>query len=159
MAAENGIFVYHETAAGFDLVSPTPLLGSLTGKLTFGPDGRMYLMNSVTDTIERYTTDGTFVDAFISTPIFTPDVRNSSIQFGVDGNIHVFVGPTLINKFDGTTGALLGSTDLSSDNPDFQFGAAGRVTYLPVPEPTSLLLAAMVRCMVVTRRSRDRPQD
>ena len=56
MAAQNGIYVYQESAAGFNLVSPTPLLGSLTGNLTFGPDGNLYLRDSVSGNVNRYST-------------------------------------------------------------------------------------------------------
>jgi hypothetical protein len=65
MAAQNGLFVYQESSSGFSLVSPTPLIGSLTARFTFGPDGLLYLLNPNTDSVERYTTAGAFVDTFI----------------------------------------------------------------------------------------------
>jgi hypothetical protein len=82
MAAEQGIFVYQESATGFDLVSPTPLTGSLTGKLTVGPDGHIYLINSAAGAIQRYSTDGSFIDSFIvSTMGLKPSPSGESFRF------------------------------------------------------------------------------
>lgn len=153
MAARDGIFVYEELATGFHLVSPTPLLGSLTGKLTFGPDGRMYLVNAAAGAIQRYTTDGSFVDNFSSLSIAGPDSL-TSLQFGVDGNLHVLVHNRRIDRFNGMTGTLLGST-ISLGTPDYFFNAIGRITYLPIPEPDSLLLAAFGMALAVERHRRN----
>ena len=150
MAAENGIFVYQEGATGFGLVSPTPHIGGLTGKFTFGPDGRMYLINPNNGNIERYTTAGSFVDTFVP----AVGVGSRSIQFGVDGNIHVLADYRTIRKYDGTTGSLLATTDFGGSGPIFFNSAIGHVTYLPVPEPSCILLAAMGVAFVLARAQR-----
>jgi hypothetical protein len=144
MAAQTGIYVYEEDAAGFDLVSSSPLLGNLTGKLTFGPDGLMYLINPDDGDIERYTTAGSFVDTIVP----SVGVGSKSIQFGVDGNIHVLADYRTIRKYDGTTGSLLGTTDFGGSDPFFENSAYGRVTYLPAPEPNSCLLAVIGMALV-----------
>jgi hypothetical protein len=147
MAAVSGIFVYQETATGYELVSPAPLVGSLTGKLTFGPDGLLYLINPGNNNLERYTAAGSYVDTFVSAV-----GGSSSIQFGVDGNIHILAGTSTIKKFDGGTGALLATTDFAGSDPFWQNAAFGRITYLPVPEPSALLLAASTAALVGVRR-------
>lgn len=159
MAADEGIFIYQESATGFDLVSPTPLIGSLTGAIAFGPDGNLYLRRIDTGNVERYTSAGAFVDTFIpaaSIPgLSTVDYHGfpMSIQFGVDGNMHLLASDTLIGKYSGANGSLLSLTDFGG-NSSYSF-AWGRVTYLPVPEPSSLLLACLTSgCLAASRRSR-----
>jgi hypothetical protein len=142
MAAQQGIFVYQESATGFDLLSPAPLLGGLTGKLTVGPDGHIYVVNSAAGAIQRYGTDGSFIDNFIPIAIDGPETPWTSIQFGVDGNIHVLVKFNSINKYHGTTGAFLSTLELPVLGPTYAYSANGRVTYVPVPEPSAIMLAA-----------------
>ena len=164
LAAESGVFVYQESAVGFDLVSPTPLLASATGKLTFGPDGLMYLLNPSADSIERYTIGGTLIDSFASISLDGFDgvlfgSRNFSIQFGVDGNLHVLAGPNTINKYDGTSGSLIATTifqGVDPNFPDFPYALQGRVVYLAVPEPSSFLLAAVGLLLAPSRSRRGR---
>jgi len=151
MAGQNGIFVYTESATGFDLVSPTPLLGTLTGKLTFGADGRLYLLNSANGNVERYTVGGAFVDTFVPA---VGGYINGSIQFGVDGNLHVLTSPIQIRRFAGATGSPLGTTTFEEVSPSFQYGASGRIFYLSIPEPNSLLLAVVGAALVLLRRRR-----
>lgn len=147
MAAEEGVFIYEESATGFNLVSATPLIGSLTGAIAFGPDGNLYVRRIDTGNVERYTSAGVFVDIFIPAASIPGSSTVNyygfplSIQFGVDGNMHVLANSTLIGKYAGATGSLLSLTDFH-DNPSFSF-ALGRVTYLPVPEPSSILLACL----------------
>jgi hypothetical protein len=145
MAAEDGIFVYEESAGGFGLLSPAPLINDVTGTIAFGPDGRLYVRNVGSGDVDRYTTAGEHVDTFIpaaeipelgGSPVgdfFVP--ARGSIQFGVDGNLHLLLDVG-VGKFSGSTGDLLATALLDP----FVVGAYGRVTYLPVPEPASLLL-------------------
>src|SRR5207253_1653939 len=82
MAANQGIFVYQEAPAGFQLLSSAPLLGSVTGNITFGPDGRLYVRNVANGNVERYTPLGSFVDTLIPAAAMP---GSGSIQFGADG--------------------------------------------------------------------------
>jgi hypothetical protein len=151
MAAQNGIYVYQESMSGFNLVSPTPLLGSVTGNITFGPDGNLYLRDSLSGNVNRYTTTGTFIDTFI--PAATIPGGASSIQFGVDGNLHLLIGSGEIGKYSGTSGNLLKLINFAGPGPTFFWSAQGRVTYVPVPEPASILLAIMGSTAICLRRS------
>jgi hypothetical protein len=166
MAAAQGIFVYVESITGFELFSPTPLIGSTTGTITFGPDGLLYVRDVTSGNVSRYTDQGQFVDTFIpasSIPehygsLFDLPARGS-IQFGVDGNLHLFVqtinpadpfsNNQLIAKYDGSDGSLLEVIPLGELEPFYPLYAFGRVTYVPaVPEPNGLLLAMFAASMM-----------
>jgi hypothetical protein len=171
IAAEEGIFVYEESAVGFDLVSSTPLIGSVTGTITFGPDGQLYVRDVVSGNIDRYTDEGVFADTFIpatSLPEHGGAIDyhlpgRGSIQFGADGNLHLLSkhggdpgpGPFryIVGKYDGANGNLLAEIELT-DSSTFLL-ASGRVTYLPIPEPAGLSLAIFAAmCLGVVYRRR-----
>ena len=151
MAAEDGIFVYEESSIThrFDLLSSAPLLDDVTGTITFGPDGRLYVRNAESGNVDRYTLDGMFVDNFIlaaaipenTIGLWPPYPPRGSVQFGVDGNLHLLVTQSLgqaIGKYDGENGELISLIHFGNDESGLS--AIGRVTYLPIPEPASLLL-------------------
>ena len=131
------------------------ILENTSGMIAFGPDGRLYVRDRITGNVERYTATGEFVNTFISNAHIpgSGHWQMESIQVGADGNFHLathyivegvfpisFPG---IAKYDGVTGAFLSMTTMPAN-----LSIAGRVTYMPVPEPSSilLLLAAAVFC-------------
>ena len=99
-------------------------------ELVVGPDGNIYVSGTNSNSVLRYTADGTFIDEFVSTgsgglsePI--------GLAFGPDGNLYVSSYNTAeILRFDGATGAPLGSF---ASNPSLAgpmamtFGADGNL--------------------------------
>ena len=144
-STSSAIFAYSEDPAqGFDafdgpLAGP-PLISNAHGFLAFGPDGNLYVSDSVTGNIDRYSTAGVFTDTFIPASALQ---NGGTIAFGPDGNLYVaeccFITPydflAGISKYDGTTGQFLGRT------LDGYLGPRDRIWILPIPEPTTLLLA------------------
>ena len=134
--------------------TPQLLIPGVSGNLAIGP-GLLYVKNSANGDIQRYTTSGAFIDTFISHNAY-PNL--GTIQFGVDGNLHVYQGgsgfPPASNilKFSGINGNLLSSTPNS-------YLTNQRITFVPVPEPASWLVlvigAAVCSC---SRRTTARPQ-
>ena len=57
-----------------------------------------------------------------------------------------------IGKYDGASGNLLKLIDFAGPGPIFFWYAQGRVTYLPVPEPSSLVLAIAGATLLAVRR-------
>ena len=165
ISGETGIYRY----SGTPLPPPFPssfnwqtVISGVNGMITFGPDGRLYVRNLMTGNIDRYTTAGSFVDTFIPDSAIPDDPnieeRAKTIQFGVDGNLHVNIFHPIggnswgaIGKYDGTTGNLLSILSLGTlPNPQIP---AGRITYLPVPEPSSFVFM-LAGVALMTRRSR-----
>jgi hypothetical protein len=167
-SGEKGIYAYAEDAVtGFDLsdailalppqaaeaVVP-PLISGVQGNIAFGPDGKLYVRNFVSGDVDRYDpTTGAFLNTFISDASIVGDL--STIQFGVDGNLHAFRHASgmdgHIAKFNGMTGALISETVIT-----FGRHARGRITFLPVPEPSSVLLVMAVIAMAATCSARRR---
>ena len=151
----DALFPYHDPI----------LITSATGYITSGPDGALYINNRDTRNIERYDpATGELIDTFAAYPElsagFLVDTRDSTIQFGVDGNLHM-VGAALppgqhnprvsILKLDGETGELLSFTEL----PYSAYGIAGnRITYIPVPEPATGLMMLLGGAALIRRRRR-----
>ncbi len=157
ISTPSGVFRYSPNST-----SPQPfpqsqnwqtILPGTSGMIAFDPDGRLHVRNSVTGNIDRYTTTGDLIDTFVSNALVS---GSQSIQFGVDGNLHVntilpgggFPPIAAIAKFDGVSGALLSMTPLAG-----YFSAVGRITYVPVPEPSSVPLL-LAPCIFWRRRAR-----
>jgi hypothetical protein len=130
-----------------------PLVAGVDGNIAIGPDNRLYVRNFANGDVQRYSLTGQFIDTFISHTSF-PDL--GTIQFGVDGNLHVYqgvIGGSLnvtshILKFSPLSGSLLASTPNTRIYP-------GRVTFVPVPEPTTaVLLSAFVCCGTLRGRAK-----
>lgn len=149
VAATTGIYRYTKTAGVYENGLATLLIPGVGGNIAFGPDSRLYVRNSANGDIQRYTTSGIFVDTFISHNDY-PNL--STIQFGVDGNLHAYQfipGSTKIRKFDPTTGSLLSSTSAPFNNNS-------RVTYIPSPEPSGFALVAIGVAFMASHRRTNR---
>ena len=53
--------------------------------LTFGPDGKLYVLDISTDTIDRFNANGTFDKTLVSFGLFQP----TDLAFGPDGKLYV----------------------------------------------------------------------
>lgn len=116
----NSIFRYDGKTGSFKDVFVTSGSGGLVSPHdpTFGPDGNLYVFSnsnnfSGTPQILRYDgTSGDFIDVFVDTGSngFTNGIQ---MAFGPDGNLYVSNSNTGseagVLKFDGTTGASLGT--------------------------------------------------
>jgi hypothetical protein len=123
----------------------TPLVPGVNGNIAIGPDSLLYVRNFANGDVQRYnSTTGAFIDTFISHVSF-PTL--GTIQFGIDGNLHVYGGAGDILKFSASTGALLATTHTNLLN--------GRITFVPVPEPAGVLLALAGAAFFVGRRSKN----
>ncbi len=75
--------------------------------LTFGPDGKLYVIGQALNAVLRYDTTGAFIDEFV--PNNTAGIANlEALAFGPDGNLYV-VGGALngVWRFKAGTGAPL----------------------------------------------------
>jgi len=61
--------------------------GGLTNPtaLTFGPDGKLYVLDLSTSAIDRYNSNGSFDTTVVSFPLFQP----AGLAFGPDGKLYV----------------------------------------------------------------------
>lgn len=136
-----------------------PLVPGVDGNIAIGPDNRLYVRNFANGDVQRYTLTGQFIDTLISHTSF-PNL--GTIQFGVDGNLHVYQSlpfnpsmPTAyanILTFSPLTGSLLWTAPNTFMYP-------GRVTFVPVPEPSTLMLiSAFAICAGACNRT-TRRQD
>ncbi len=119
------------TGAFLGQFASAPRLSGTRG-MAFGDDGYLYVSGVASDNVVRFdAASGAFVDVF-ATGI---DGANG-LAFGPDGDLYVVSEiDRKIVRVDGTTGALLG---------DFATGLSGipvGITFAPVPEPASCLLA------------------
>ena len=116
----------------FDATTGTPLAtfasgGPLTSPvgLTFGPGGDLFVSDFGSDSILRYSLDGTFIGVFanVSFPIMG--------AFGPDGNFYVSsAGDNAVEKFDGVTGAFISQvvpTDALMAVDGIRFGPDGNL--------------------------------
>lgn len=73
-------------------------------QMTVGPDGKLYIADSVANVVKRFDLDGNFIDNFtLAGPLTNP----VALKFGPDGKLYVLCGGTTrqIHRFHGTTGA------------------------------------------------------
>ena len=111
-------------ASGGPLIAPVGL--------TFGPGGDLFVSDFGSDSILRYSLDGTFLGVFanVSFPIMG--------AFGPDGNFYVSsAGDNAVEKFDGVTGAFISQvvpTDTLMETDGIRFGPDG---YLYVADSLS----------------------
>lgn len=115
--------------------------------LTFGSDGKLYVLDQSTSSIHRYNSDGSFDTLFAQFPLFQP----SDLEFGPDGKLYVLgtdllggEGQVLRFAADGTPENVLFSGGLT--NPHFLVFA--------VPEPSTLVLLGSTMLLVLRHRSR-----
>jgi len=104
------ILLYDHVYGSFLTIYATPG-GNGPQRLTFGPDGDLYVANDGTDTVLRY--DPNVQNGFVGT-FATPSAGSSdgmTPAFGPDGNLYVSltVFANRVERFDGTTGASLGT--------------------------------------------------
>jgi DNA-binding beta-propeller fold protein YncE len=73
-------------------------------RLTFGPDGNLYVANNLGNVLRFNGTSGAFMNVFASGLTLPQD-----LAFGPDGHLYVTNGfGDSVSRFDGTTGASLG---------------------------------------------------
>lgn len=136
------------TGSRIDFDPSTPAIDPFTalfgpGDMAFGPDGDLFIINL--RSILRYdlptrTLLGEFVPAGPSS-----DPNPLSLEFGPDGNLYVARDDEKIVRYDGTTGAFLGTfiADFNLDRP---------VEMMFVPEPACILIAAGAILLMPRRR-------
>jgi DNA-binding beta-propeller fold protein YncE len=106
--------------------------------LAFGADGNLYVSSGGTNQILRFNaTTGAFIDVFATIPIACPGGCPIDVNFGPDGDLYAGINfafgvPSDIWRFDGTTGASLGSFIPAGDpHPEvgslFAFGPDGNL--------------------------------
>ncbi len=91
--APKGVFIAAGTGG---LNSPAQMI--------LGPDGKLYIADSVANIIKRFDLDGYFNDNFTPAGYLSAPV---SLKFGPDGKLYVLCSGTVrqIHRFNGATGA------------------------------------------------------
>jgi hypothetical protein len=93
--------------------------------LTYGADGNLYVTGWFSNTVVRYDGDtGAFIDVFVSTSLD----QATDLQFGPDGNLYVASRAGLnsgVDKYDGSTGAILGNVLSMTSTFGITFGPDG----------------------------------
>ena len=87
-----GVFI---AAGAGGLASPAQMI--------LGPDGKLYIADSVANVVKRFDLDGNFIDNFtLAGPLTNP----IALRFGPDGKLYVMCGGLTrqIHRFGGTTG-------------------------------------------------------
>ena len=91
------------------LVDTSPGLGSRPSDIEIGPDGMIYMCIAGDRGVDRWDPATNTKDAD-----FTSDTNASAIAWGPDGHLYVRLGSTTVAKYDGTTGALLDGSFITS---------------------------------------------
>ncbi len=135
--ASLGIF-----ASGGGLSNPTDLL--------FRPDGNLYVLSAVSNQVLRYqASTGAFVDVF---------AQGGGLNIGLgmlfDSVGDILVGSNQSNQilnYSGATGAFqqVFASNASLQNPN-------GMTYLPVPEPATVLSLATLSICLIRRRKKSK---
>lgn len=105
-SATNQVNQYNSTTGAFVTSEPT---GTSPFGIVMGSDGSYYVSNSGSGTVLRYSSAGVAGTTFIS-GLSTPQ----GLTFGPDGNLYVATASSGILKFNGTTGASLGTFSATS---------------------------------------------
>jgi DNA-binding beta-propeller fold protein YncE len=90
--SSKGVFI---AAGAGGLASPAQMI--------LGPDGKLYIADSVANIVKRFDLDGNFIDNFtVAGPLTNP----VALKFGPDGKLYVLCGGTTrqIHRFDAFTG-------------------------------------------------------
>lgn len=160
----NGILRFDGTTGAFidAFVAPSDVPNGLIqpAGLTFGPDGSLYVSDSLNSGVWRFGFDGMTGD-LLGASIFTSGgglVLPKGLTFGPDDNLYVanFLN-NRVTRFDGATGAFIDDfVPAGSAGLNRPFGLLFHVT--PVPEPSSIGLAALgaigLGCLALRRRKR-----
>ena len=106
VSSSNSILKYDEQKSNFVTIIDSGL--DAPTKITFGPDGHLYVINYNTDSVRRYNSQTyAFIDNFItssSAGLKWPE----SIAFGPDGNFYVLSrGTSQVIRYDGQTGHFI----------------------------------------------------
>jgi WD40 repeat protein len=119
------------TGAFIDTLVPNSSIGQIQG-MTIGPDGNIYASyfdSSVNNNgrILRFDLAGNFLGTFVtpgSGGLFAP----LGLTFGPDGNLYVGNAYSTVLRYDGATGASLGTFVTNVANPqDLVFDVAGNL--------------------------------
>ena len=113
--AEADIYVSVANTAGDDVVSFSAITGAskldiptggLTSGVAFGPDGNLYVVETIQGTVLRFNpVSGALIGTFVSagSGLGTPE----GITFGPDGNLYVADISAGVLQFNGTSGAFM----------------------------------------------------
>jgi hypothetical protein len=146
-AGTSGIYKYLRASGNFHTIPPELLIPGVDGNLALGL-GLLYVRNFANGDVERYDSAlGDYIDTIISHTAY-PNL--GTIQFGIDGNLHVYQGgasPKIL-KFNSITGGFLSST------PNSQLENS-RIFYV-VPEPSAAMLLSLGIAASVGRDARKR---
>src|SRR5207302_7571047 len=105
-SANNTVNQYNGATGALVTSEPT---GTTPFGIAMGADGSYYVSNSGSGTVLRYSDAGVAGTTFIS-GLSTPQ----GITFGPDGNLYVATASSGILKFNGTTGASMGTFSTTS---------------------------------------------
>ena len=100
---------YQSFDTSSNLVYTSGNVGHQVQDVEIGPDGNLYLCLSGSQGVDKW-------DPATNTKIgdFTPETNTLRIAWGPDGNLYARMSTTTVAKYDGTTGALLDGSFITS---------------------------------------------